>query len=187
MGEIIGTIAAGTPIGTEVNNCVSSTGTLNSVTKTANSCASVTTSSPTQGFIVENEISNQSSGYVASDTLKFDVYGGLDVSSGFDYVNPTIIDLLPPELQYISHISSEEWDNPFGGTNLQPTFTKIDNYLGTGQTFLKFNYNYTITRQPNRSSKAFKIQIKAKIKTGVPSGIYQNKTYHTSASGGEVF
>ncbi|MBK6978581.1 MAG: hypothetical protein IPH28_17035 [Cytophagaceae bacterium] len=184
-GRILGYILQGTPIGSTVNNCIAANGVMNSAPINVNSCANVVTSSPTQAFVVENEIENPKSGYLAGDTLTFNLFGGISEVTGLDQINPTVIGL-PPELDYISYTSTEMWGNPFGGTNLQPTFTKIDNYLGTGQTFLRFKYNYTVTRQSDKTGKTFRVQIKAKIKSGVPSGTYQNRSYQTSELGGEV-
>jgi uncharacterized repeat protein (TIGR01451 family) len=187
-GNIVGNVLAGAPLGSALTNCIASTGTINGVAKTANSCATINISTPTFAMTAEKEIENMVAGYLPGDTLTFNLFNGVLGVSGTDYVNPTVIDLLPPELEYISSYSEELWGtDPFGGTNLQPVLTKIDNYQGTGQTYLKFGYNYTITKPTEALDKTFKITIKAKIKTGIPTGTYKNKSFYGSTVNGAVF
>ncbi|MCP9769634.1 hypothetical protein EGI22_17160, partial [Lacihabitans sp. LS3-19] len=186
MGIIYGQVEPSTPVGTDMINCISSTGTINSIAKTASACATIKTSTPTLSILAEKEVENFRSGYLPGDTLVFNLFSGVDEVSGKDYVNPTVIDLLPPEFEYISYVAEEAWGDPFNGTNLQPSFQKIDDYQGTGQTYLKWNYNATILHNPLAQAKVFTIKLKVRVKPGVPSGQLKNKTFYSSDINDEV-
>lgn len=97
-----------------------------------------------------------------------------------DLVNPTLWDLLPPELEYVGPIVV----SPIRGSDPQPPlpdFQAFPNWNGTGRTLLKFFWSetnpYTISPTSNRSG--VRIQFRAQIPFGVSDGNYTNQVVGT--------
>jgi fimbrial isopeptide formation D2 family protein len=177
MAVVYGQVVNTTPVGTPIQNCINSTGTMNSIVQNVSSCSTVTTSTPTLSTLAEKEILNIKPGYIPGDTIEFQILSGVSEVSGLDFVNPSVIDLLPPELEFISYTFDEAWGEPFGGNIITPNFTKIDDYLGTGQTFLKWDIDTTIYHSNNATGKVFKILLNTRVKPGIPSGTLKTKLF----------
>ncbi|MDB6071384.1 MAG: hypothetical protein JWL81_2555, partial [Verrucomicrobiales bacterium] len=93
--------------------------------------------------------------------------------SNADIVNPVLIYLLPPELEYIGNFGADgyAWDNV--GKNA-PVFDKIDNYNGTGRTLLRWRWSaanpQSIKAVKNYSELHFRFD--ARVKPGTLNGNY---------------
>jgi len=99
-----------------------------------------------------------------------------------DLVNPTIWDLLPPEMEYVGPIRTEAIT---GGdpTPSIPNFEAVGNWNGTGRTLLKFSWDssnpYTIT--PNTRSTGGRIFFNVQVPFGTADSppTFQNEVSGT--------
>lgn len=193
-GEIVGYMDASTPLGSTVTNCMTATGNwsngnpiqfqYNWAGATNGACVETNVDIPTTNALFEKKIDNPKSGYLQGDDLSFKIYNGLTAFSALAIDNPIIIDILPPELEFVSASLQEEWGGPFTsyGTPIPsgvPT-TIITNYNNTGQTFLKWDFTGVSIPYTAGGSKVYSIKINTKVKIGASSGSYLNKSYFSS-------
>ncbi len=99
--------------------------------------------------------------YEPGETVSYRLTLGTILASGYSIVNPTIIDVLPSELEYIGNLTvttDGDVSNNNGSTSLVPNVTAIPNYQGvSNQTALQFywtdttNNGITIAAEANNS------------------------------------
>jgi hypothetical protein len=123
-------------------------------------------------------------GYLPGDTIPFTLYFGLSEYGSSNFVNPEVIDILPPELEFVQTVSIEDESDDFYATSgpFAPTFTQ--EAISGGRTRLKWVFTgMTIPKDWN----VFKINIKTRIKPGVATGIYTNHQYVNSATNSATY
>ncbi len=89
-------------------------------------------------------------------------------------LNPSIFDLLNPDLEF------EDWSiirKPSGAP--EPQFKKVENYNGTGQTLLRWNWTgesaYSVQQW-----KEFRLELVARVKSMTEPGSVTNRIYVTA-------
>jgi uncharacterized repeat protein (TIGR01451 family) len=78
----------------------------------------------------------------SGDIVEFSLWLRNAPNSQSDILNPSMVDLLPEGLEYIDGSSSYNFVNSGFSS---PTFTKVDNYNGTGKTYLRWDYIGTLS------------------------------------------
>lgn len=110
-----------------------------------------------------------------------------------DLLNPTIVDLLPPEMEFIGNVDIYTTGGGNPPVAVAPVFTAIGDYNGTGRTLLKWSWSssnpYSIS--PNTLWEEIWIEFDVRIVWGTPNGDYtnnvrgwlENPSYNCQSSG----
>lgn len=127
------------PFPVQVQNCVNATYTEFDLTtgNTGDSCGTANIENETPEIILSKLRS--ANNLAPLDTTQFTLRFRHDtVDSTGATVNPVLTDLIPEEFEFIS------WDSVSGlGGEDEPNLEIIDNYNGTGRTFLRFSWSDT--------------------------------------------
>ena len=92
-----------------------------------------------------------------------------------DLTNPVIVDLLPPELEYVGNVNVYT-NSSSSVTFTTPVFSSIANYNGTGRTLIQWEWNGAnpATLAANTSWGELYIEFDLRVTTGTPDGTYSN-------------
>ena len=114
------------------------------------------------------------------DIIRFRVVAQNPPESAGDVHNPTLWDLLPPELEYAGNLTVEpNWSD---GSNLIPTGGSLPNveafpnWDGTGRTLLKFWWDETnpLTLKHTTTYSEFRVDFDTLVRWDTPNGTYTN-------------
>ena len=166
-------------IGQVITNCMDVTAVINGVNESSNSCKSTTISStPVMESYFGKTITNPQIGYVRGDIIHYSIYAGVPPVNTQDWVNPVIVDLLPPELEFTGNVTIAN----NGGVLSGPVFTQIDNYNNTGQTLLKWAFTGAFLQ--NIEYHEININFDVQVRQSATTGQYTNMVFQ---GGGTTF
>ncbi len=197
--QIIQRVPAGTPEG-QVTNCSFVRLSVNGVAQTEGpSCGTVNIEPPLASVQIDK--TRVGSGQIRpTDEVVFRLsFQHTANDSTGTIVNPTVVDLLPPELEFVS------WTNYTysGPARPQPYLEVLPNYLGSGRDLVRFSwsgspppagalqYDGSPATVANPASFEHTIaanqmpdmEIRVRVRPGTPSAIYTNEmgVYHEAA------
>ncbi|MBL7979635.1 MAG: DUF11 domain-containing protein [Bacteroidetes Order II. Incertae sedis bacterium] len=185
-------VPAGTPTGTSIVNCVTASGSNISNTQ---GCATVTVTDPKPTVRTrKDQYPATATSIKPGDEIEWSITISNTEPAIGPATNPTIMDLLPPQLEFV------RWSNytPGNSTLPSPNFVALNNYNGTGRTLLRWTWANTapsgsvdINGNPgvaNPASIPFgglhsaSVRIITRVKPGTAVGTYRNDNFLTATN-----
>ncbi|MEZ4888702.1 MAG: SdrD B-like domain-containing protein [Chitinophagales bacterium] len=177
-GTLLATDHNGDPVnvGDEIENCVFLSGENNGIVYTERQCASTTVALPKPDLDPAKLIVDEQTFYYPGDTVTFEIeIENNDGSTGI-MVNPTVMDLLPEELEYLVGswtITDNDADAAI------PNFYLETNYKGTGRTLLRWDWTGTAASDFQIGDDVY-IEFDVVIAKSVIAGEIINRLHMTS-------
>ncbi|HRK73288.1 MAG TPA: hypothetical protein PLL64_03365, partial [Rhodothermales bacterium] len=183
-------VPAGTAVGSSIQNCVTASGS-NMSNKQA--CATITVANPTPTIhTYKNQHPAVATSIKPGDEVEWAIRLQNSGQATGNATNPTIMDLLPPQLEFV------RWSryDPVNSGLPSPNLEVLNNYNGTGRTLLRWTWSntapagsYDISGAPgvsNPGSLGFpdlynNVYVVTRVKPGTPVGVYENKSLITAS------
>ena len=184
-------IPAGTPVGTNIQNCVTASGSNISNTQ---GCATVTVTSPTPSLLTRKyQYPSTATAIKPGDEVEWEIRLHNTGAAIGNATNPSIMDLLPPQLEFV------RWSryDPANSGLPSPNLEVLNNYNGTGRTLLRWTWSNTAPAGsydisgapgvPNPGSLGFPdfynfVYVVTRVKPGTAVGTYRNYNFVTATN-----
>ncbi len=144
---------------------------------TATGCVNTTTVPSTPAYYTYSTYT-ASAPIEMGEAMIFTGYLGLRSESNASMVNPMIIVMLPPEIEYLGNfrLSGIPWD---ASAKNPPAFERFDNFRGTGRTLLRWRWTaaspFTLPAAGAYSEVTY--QFDTKVRNGTSNGSYTTDIY----------
>lgn len=179
-GTLLATDRNGNPVNTDdvFDNCATLSANTNGDTLAVRKCTPVTVVAPpvTEGMHDPSKAEITSGPYLPGDTIVFTLRAKNDEDATDTLVNPILMDLLPPELDFVDG----SWAVTTNTANAPtPIFEELSNYNNIGRTLLRWSWEGTAAHVFDINEYTL-IEFKTVLKLGAKAGTLSNTLYQTS-------
>lgn len=161
-------------VGSTVRNCATVSATGHSQT----SCVDTQITPPEAApYLWTSATGGDGEPFAIGETFQIQTHLGVADSSNADITDPVIWVLLPPQLEYAGTWRMAWWAT--GSTNVQPKFTRTENFGGNGSTLLEWSWvnGQPMTIPADRTWNECMVEADVKVRPRTANGSYEAKAY----------